>query len=79
MILRIDKNMARVIARSTFWDVMTDEEKNDDTLLKRLLIMKRKIRKKLGETMTGEYTSTLRPKWRGGSWNRNGTFWSADK
>ena len=59
MILRIDKNMARVIARSDFWDSMTDPEKNDPTLLKRLIIMKRKIRKKLGETMTGEYTGNL--------------------
>ena len=59
MILRIDKNMARVIARSDFWYVMTDPEKNDPTLLKRLLIMKRKIRKKLGEPMVGEYTGSL--------------------
>ena len=59
MILRIDKNMARVIARSDFWYSMTDPEKNDPTLLKRLLVMKRRIRKKLGEKMSDEYTGSL--------------------
>ena len=59
MIIRMDNEMARVIARTTMWDVMTDAEKNDDTLLSRLLIMKRTIRQKLGEPMIGEYTGKL--------------------
>lgn len=59
MIVRMDNQMARVVARSCFWDCMTDAEKNDDTLLKRLLVMKRKIRQKLDEPMVGEYTGKL--------------------